>query len=563
MISKGKKDYFYIILVGCIYSVMFIMLWRRAFLSVEITDEIHGIASIYNIYLGKKPVMTSWDYHTGWCLLTPVFAVYHFFNPNMEGIVGFFRIFYLIFVCLSTLIIAYLLYKKSKKYRVFVLALPIIFYVPHSMFQISYNSFTLYVMMLISTLLYVSEPEKKETFRYFIMGILMALGCISYPTLVFTALLLIAWIGWKNRKFYWKRKILHYAIGGGIISLLFFVWLFARGSWEAFVAGIHGMLTSPHELKKITDGFNFLKYVVCLPIVYYFFHSMLAFIFYFIAQMFVRKWSKGKNKSEWNIILAGIFLFVNLYVNRGMRGYIGFGALLALAASIIFSDKRELEEYGIFYYMLLANIFTYLFTSDVQSILIAVEVNTPFIFLIVCLFLSLYEKKYSRITGIYLSVLLSVAGLFQVYTYIYRDEPVAQLTERIESGIYKGLYTTAQRKEFVLEIEKEVKENIRPEEKICAVTREPMVYLMSGADICAPQTWDAQFLYRGYTSAAPLLDYFEAINEIPDVLIATNADIPDFYGNAKYEINSFIDEYYTLYYEKQIQEVTVYLWRKN
>lgn len=115
MISKGKKEYFYVILVGCIYIIMFIMLCRRAFLSVEITDEIHGIASIYNIYLGKKPVMTSWDYHTGWCLLAPIFAVFHFFNPDMEGIAEFFRIFYLIFICLSTLIIAYLMYKKSKK----------------------------------------------------------------------------------------------------------------------------------------------------------------------------------------------------------------------------------------------------------------------------------------------------------------------------------------------------------------------------------------------------------------------------------------------------------------
>lgn len=361
-----------------------------------------------------------------------------------------------------------------------------------------------------------------------------------------------------------EKNALLYFRGGAITAILFLIWLFAGGSWEAFVTGIHGMLASPHELTKGAIDFAFLKQAVGMRIVSYFsLKFTLVFIFYFIAQMLIWKWTKGKKKWEWNIILVGLFLFVNLFVNRGIKGYIGFGALLAWAVSIIFSDKKKIEEYGIFCFMLLANILTYLFTSDNRDILAAIEVNTPIIFLIICLFLGLYEEKYSRIMGIYLSALLSVAGLFQVYTYIYRDAPVAQLTERIESGIYKGLYTTSQRKEFVQEIEKEIKKNIYSEEKICAVTKEPMVYLMSGADICAPQTWDAQFLYRGYTSATPLLNYFEAINEIPDVLIATNAEISDFYGNAKYEINSFIDEYYTLYYEKQIQDVTVYLWRKR
>ena len=34
--------------------------------------------------------------------------------------------------------------------------------------------------------------------------------------------------------------------------------------------------------------------------------------------------------------------------------------------------------------------------------------------------------------------------------------------------------------------------------------------------------------YRGNISAEPLLSYFEAVNQIPDVLVATSLDIPDF-----------------------------------
>ena len=44
-----------------LYAILFLALLYRSFLSVELTDEVHGIASIYNIYLGKKRFMTSWD----------------------------------------------------------------------------------------------------------------------------------------------------------------------------------------------------------------------------------------------------------------------------------------------------------------------------------------------------------------------------------------------------------------------------------------------------------------------------------------------------------------------
>ena len=111
--------------------------------------------------------------------------------------------------------------------------------------------------------------------------------------------------------------------------------------------------------------------------------------------------------------------------------------------------------------------------------------------------------------------------------------------------------------------ERMLKEQISTEDSICAVTRMPMVYLMANAEVCTPSTWDAQYLSRGYTSAAPLLDYFEAMQEIPDVLIAMDMDIADFYENPKYEINEFIDEYYQMYYMEKIEGVTFYLWRKT
>ena len=140
------------------------------FFSVELTDEIHGIASIYNIYMGKKPFMTSWEYHTGWCLLTPLFSVFHSVSPDFEGIVLFFRIFYLLFTVLCAGIISWMMDRKIQSPYVWYFVFPSICFVPFSIFQISYNSLTIYLLMLAETILLTSEKEKKERVRYFCLG---------------------------------------------------------------------------------------------------------------------------------------------------------------------------------------------------------------------------------------------------------------------------------------------------------------------------------------------------------------------------------------------------------
>ncbi len=123
----------------CIYVVFFWLLLYRSFLSVELTDEIHGIASIYNIYKGQTPFMTSWDYHTGWCLEVPLFALYALVCPDLEGIVLFFRLAYIVFVGANLTLITYLMQKHFHNKDISFYIFPALFYVSFSGFQISYN----------------------------------------------------------------------------------------------------------------------------------------------------------------------------------------------------------------------------------------------------------------------------------------------------------------------------------------------------------------------------------------------------------------------------------------
>lgn len=551
------------------YSVSFVLFVLRSFYSVELTDEIHGIASIYNIYQGKVPFMTSWDYHTGWCLLTPLFWIYQKIVPDLEGIVLYFRLLYIVFVIVYMVMINLLLKKKWKDQRVWYVTLPAFFYVSASMFTINYNSFVVYNFILAAVLLYTSVPDKKEHFRYLMLGIILGACCITYPTAAFFAVFLAGEVIAANRKGVWKSKVCWYILGGLVTAAAFLVWIFSKGSAALFLEAVRGMLASPHEQSKGTVDLIFLHDVFYIPVKYYF-RRMFSFVILGYGTLLFAFWGlcdKGIIRREFFERMAFgtfiLFLCGNAYLHRTSYNDMVTGMAIGGFLFVLFMRPELFKKYLIFELFFLAYTITYAFTSDNRNILTAVSFAGPILYFVLSIYVGFGMEDKKRTAGIVLSVLLTLSSLINMYCCIYRDRPVRELTARVEYGIYHGLYTTPERKRLVEELERELEENICQDETICAVTRAPSVYMMSKAKICAPQTWDAQFLARGYTSAEPLLSYFRAIGEIPDVLVAATWDVSDFYENPKYEINAFIDEHYELYDTNMAEGVQIWIWRKK
>lgn len=107
-------------IVSISQAVLFILilgaLFYRALMSVEMTDEVHGVASALNILEGKKPFVTSWDYHTGWCLIAPFYWLYLALQSGSgDGIVLFSRILYLVIGFFILFAVSYLYYAKNKR----------------------------------------------------------------------------------------------------------------------------------------------------------------------------------------------------------------------------------------------------------------------------------------------------------------------------------------------------------------------------------------------------------------------------------------------------------------
>lgn len=548
-----------------LFLILYYLLFRRAFMSVELTDEIHGIASVYNAYLGKVPLMTSWDYHIGYCLLVPLIQIWHFIRSSFEGIVIFFRLTYLLFAISSSLIIIMLIHNRFHIDSRILIFLCCPFIVSASIFQIGYNSFTVYVLMIVTVMIISSKEDSLDSLRYFGIGILMGLGCIMYPTLVVMAILLTAYIAIRSRLDYRKKRSICYICGGILIASLFLFYIFSQGSLSLFLQALKGIIASPHELSKGRVNFSYIRQVFYYPLKLYFLRPFTVIIVaYIIFELLI---TKKNEKKLYLCKYCGVifFLVLNTYFNYRINndGYMILGIWLATIILVLGMDIQYLKKYSIVLWMVPAFVITYCFTSDNRSIITAFSASGPLVCGLFCLVCCLDEKCKKKYCIIAVSFIIAVSGLARIYTYVYRDAALNQLVKQVDSGIYKGLYTTESRKNLVERMENVLIENVQTTDSICAVTRAPAVYLMARAHICAPQTWDAQFLYRGYTSADPLLDYFSAVNEYPDILVATDMDIPDFYDNPKYEINTFISQYYDLYYSEEIEGDTIYLWRRK
>ncbi len=552
------------------------MLFWRLYLSVEVTDEIHGIASVINIIQGKKPFTTSWDYHTGWCLLAPFYYVFiKMQHGSREGIVLFSRYLYMGCSLLMAIAISYVTYRKTKNELAFAL-LGIVSWVPFSIFQLNYNSLTV-LLLLFAVFIGVNIRKEKNSYLWGIAGGLFGLACISYPTMVAITFIVVIIIFIMNRKE--KNKYI-FLSGLVIVGTVFIFWLLKDNSVTDIKNGIIGMLSSPHEQGKNGVDSTFFITTFRNPIINYIISPSYIWLFLvaeFIIYILNRTYAK-KRLTDVSIVVFICYMFYNGYCFRTKTdmGSFSFSFFIATVLWLLFDENVKLKNYLMYILLEIVIAITYAFTSDNRNVLLGFLICNIITALFGILGIIEWFENASvgcRISNIYLYSIIcfilcilvfSAPGILYAYSYVYGDERIEDLQERVPSGIFKGLYTTKEELNYVVDLERFVKDNIDDDKSICVVTREPMIYVMSDSYIFSPQTWDPQFLYRGNVSAAPLMDYFRCMGDkFPDMIIATNSAPTDFFVNNDYEIKLLMEKQYLLQKVENVDGLKIGIWIKK
>ena len=549
----------------------------RMIRSVEVTDEIHGIASIINIIQGQKPIVSSWDYHTGWCLLAPFYSLFIALNHgSREGIVLFSRTLFLAFGILIIGFTAYLM-RKTEKSAVSPAVLGVIAWVPFSIFQLNYNSLTVYLLLLGTVLIQCSNSK----YMWFVSGVVFGLACINYPTIAGAVLLITVIIAVAGNN--GRRKAGIFFSGVAATGIIFTAWILIGVSPDAIKAGIAGMLSSPHEANKESAGLEYIKITFADPLLAFARTGSLIFPFTVIQAVLAiaaKRYPYNRVLKLLPVFIYSAYVIFISYYYMESKGMVFFSAALYISSLVWVVFDQWVRARDLIPYYLITTLFsvTYGFTSDNMNFLLGLMCcNVITAFASIMALSSWFEnsgkevqdREFSleteerRLLCFILSMLLFVIpGIACGYSYVYRDRAVSSLNTKVEEGVFKGLYTTADREEMVVEMEHVIRQQTSKDDTMCVVTREPMLYVMSEAQICSPQTWDPQFLSRGYTSAEPLLSYYEMLDRgYPDVMAATNSAPEDFFQNDEYEIKAFIDSNYEQYYMKNVQGNTLCLWR--
>ena len=230
----------------------------------------------------------------------------------------------------------------------------------------------------------------------------------------------------------------------------------------------------------------------------------------------------------------------NINWQWGFIGSIGIAVLLLTA---------EFKKYPVILYMgiypvifVLAEIVAVDSSASIERYVAAVP--SMAIYILVML------NRDSEITRIIITVSTVVCILsmgINDYRYIYRDEHFSQLNYKVESGVYKGLYTTKERAHDLPELEEYLNSIIDENEYYAFRDNVPAGYLMVHNGImCDKATWDCLNYSYAKNAPAPLYEYYQRRGAFPEKYIYVdygrdaNLSIED----SNFKFNEFVNSYY-------------------
>ncbi len=550
-------------------------LYFREFLGIDLEDEVYHVSSVYQVLQGKIPLMSIWDGHTGYFLLAPLGMLYQAFVPSLDGVVLYFRLTGFTIALAAAVINIHLLNKKYQDKNIVFYLLPMVFLAP--VLRLNYNSISALLLSCACVLLYTSESEKSGWGRCLTAGILSGLVCLNYPTFAVIAVFLAFYVFFKNRNGFQIKRSAAFAAGVAVVGIIFFIWIFAEGSVEEFQAAMRAVLNAPHTKFRGPVNWNFFYRTFIVGFGRFFCRPyILMFLIYLTALFLIWKKAGTENRKAYALSAYALFALASVLPNRTGYGFAIFGLVIGAAAMLAMLGEKYQREHFLFYAVEFLFVLVYSFTSDNKNVLLGVSASAPFLAMVLCMFLYEHigsaagkaeteeeadEGKCRRRYAVFCMILTAV-GLLHSYGYIYGDANFLRYSpEPVRAGAFRGMFTTAEKKEYLDGLETFADKNIHSGDRLCVVTLEPSVYLMSDASMYTPWTFDAQYLFKGFYDADPLLDYFKQYKELPDVLVGTGRKNEDLLTNPKYEIAGFISEYYILADEERAADTDLWAWR--
>ena len=556
--SEITKKYFYFGTEILLVLVGIICLINRVFKGVCYTDEMWYISEPYVVSQGAIPFVNNWTQSPGFVF--PLAIIYKLFvsiNKGTDGIVLFSRIIYLLwFFCICFITIIFV-NKRTEKKLPLIIIFPLLFLTPFQLYAINYNTIGLLYLMPIAVLLLVNshrEESWKNLIYGIIAGVLMGRSIIGTPnTLAAAFFLLVVLIVWNR----WKT-LCGYIVGGIISAIIVICFCSVVGEGIGkLIDGLNYMLRDLGYFQiegvplynKIIGLWQFLRpFFCCLCVVG-------------LMKLMVIKLLKKQCFFKFGLLLITLLFFIYGLI-KGQKGYpSGLESMISWCwfetlVFSIFSPRSETKEtVNIISLFTLMYLCVYLFVgfSNISGFgprsfwLYISVIGSIWSWYLMCrecvsnLFIA-------KLFLLFSCVLLGITMIYTSYGYVFDDAPVKELNKRIDSGVLQGVYTTEEKKDYVLKMEKVINGMVKENEKILFLDWSSFGYLMSKGVMCAPSSYDSCIYSYKVNKPDIMYDYYYQVQSVPDAIIYIDYGHDDLLSieYTGWKFNEFVNNNYKL-----------------
>lgn len=450
-----------------IFSVIFIitsavfLFWRAKF-GFGFNDEAFVVTLGERLFDGDALFYDEWHLSQNFgVVMLPFYAFARLFCESNEGIILVLR-----YCCCAMWFASclYVYFTLNKEYKSSILVYAyLIFFAPFDLMAITYNSIGLMAVLLLCCIFYKINAEEKCPLRYkicfSILWIVLAL-CSPLMALVYVLSFIAVLIISKYRKGYFKQVCSCYLFSGIIVAvsvvIYFFVFIYSRADMSHITEGVGYMLSDPEHQGSVS-AVNFFREI------YYMLHHNHLFVLSAAVACVIGLFKKCRQKLRLPVFaicsaIYIVFQFAHIIFERidpdlRVFNYQMLNISVLGFAAFVFLENKPWKLFSVFYGMGILYAIAGNLSSNTGIMVISTTMTVGGVCGIICIVLLCREFclqygdiKFAKVlaNGILFLVIVTQLGSTVYYrtNRAFWDASMPQLTEKIEYGASKGIYTS-------------------------------------------------------------------------------------------------------------------------
>lgn len=450
---------------------------QRLLLGVDTSDEALSTALALRFALGDRPFIDEISAaQTAGLILTPFVWLYVKVVHSTDGIVLFMRTLFLV----AKLALAATVFATIKRHLAWPLALVTslvcVVFVPHATPSLGYNVLGSGFLTACGFIAARRYSASGKPFDLWWAGLCGGLAALAYPPLVLPVMVLglvLLWMPGEKR----LLDFVHYLAGGGLVAVAVTPYLVRAGMGPLRVMVESGMMLAPRTPSRFFD-----------LVLAMWTHSPVSF---WVLPAIAIALSGLKTHSKWAVwVLPFVVTSLALAFPSGLgsqHSVVIYAGLYAPAFLVLLWQDSFCR--ALFFVVWIPSVLAGLVTAYTST---NGEPNAAIgLFPAAMLFLVYQAVAVERLSRdaelspsmtpmLMLGPAVLVLSLLARFNYaVYRDSPVQDLVVRVETGPYRGLWTTGERANLVRELEQLVRRYENPAGRIFVYWESPAGYLFS------------------------------------------------------------------------------------